>query len=128
MNGSAPTSWNYGRRRYNYQHHYRYLGPLPGSQWDRESYHRRIPALSRLLRELHVAAGYPSSTFLADALRVTPPSVCSALNGRRMPSWQLVSNLGRLLSQLSGSDPDVVVRALYDTYTAYVPSKEGEVK
>lgn len=115
------------RRSYDYQHNYRDLGPLPGTTWDSPRYRDRLRNVSRLLRELHVAAGYPAATTLADALGVANTTVSSVLSGRRLPSWTLIEALGRELAIAAGADRVAVDDALRNMYVTR-STEESEKK
>jgi hypothetical protein len=69
------------------------------------------------MRELHASAGYPPSTFMADAIKTYQPYVSNLLSGRRMPPWPVVRALGALLAELSNVKFEPIERALRAMYT-----------
>ncbi len=77
-------------------------------------------AIITALRDLHAAAGKPSSRQLARELgTVSHTTVAEALSGRRIPSWPVTASIVR---QLGGSDAELEFRQLWATATNKSPS------
>lgn len=77
---------------------YEYVGPLPGSYYDRPDIIKRIRAVSSIVRELHDLAGNPVATAVARRCGTSQPTVWCLLVGRQLPSWQLTRRVARALA------------------------------